>query len=114
MMMSGLYLFPKLESDGQVHDEPHPYRRKKYGTAIPRLNSGSYSKRRIQQIVKEVAQSAGMEKRVSPHLLRHTMATRLVNGGIRKILGHESTDTAQMYAETEMSSLRDSLDAVSR
>ena len=42
------------------------------------------------------------------------MATRLVNGGIRKILGHESTDTAQMYAETEMSSLRDSLDAVSR
>jgi integrase/recombinase XerD len=85
--------------------------------ASPR--GGGYSTRRIQQIVKEVAQSADLEKRVSAHLLRHTMATRLVNGGmpmehIRKILGHESTDTTQIYAETGTTSLRDSLDAVTR
>jgi len=83
--------------------------------ASPR--GGGYSTRRIQQIVKEAAQSAGIDKRVSPHLLRHTMATRLVNGGmpmehVRKILGHESMDTTKIYAETETASLRDSLDRV--
>lgn len=83
--------------------------------ASPR--GGGYSTRRIQQIVKEVAHSADIEKRVSPHLLRHTMATRLVNGGmpmehVQKILGHESSDTTQIYAETETASVRASLDRV--
>jgi integrase/recombinase XerD len=44
---------------------------------------GTYSTRRIQQIVKETAKEAGIAKRVYPHLLRHTMATSLVNGGCR-------------------------------
>ena len=44
---------------------------------------GGYSTRRIQQIVKETAKKAEITKRVYPHLLRHTMATRLVNGEMR-------------------------------
>jgi len=73
-------------------------------------HSGEYSTRRIQQIVKEVAQSAGIDKQVSPHLLRHTMATRLVNDGmpmehVRKILEHESADTTRIYAESETASV---------
>jgi len=41
----------------------------------------------------------------------------LVNGGmpmehVRKILGHESSDTTQIYADTETASLRDSLDRI--
>ena len=74
---------------------------------------GSYSARRIQQIVKETAQDAGIQKRVYPHLLRHTMATRLVNQGmpiehVRKVLGHESIDTTRIYAETATDSVQES------
>jgi integrase/recombinase XerD len=78
---------------------------------------GSYSVRRIQQIVKETAEDAGITKPVHPHLLRHTMATRLVNRGmplehIRKVLGHESIDTTRIYAETETESVKESFDSV--
>jgi len=74
---------------------------------------GGYSARRIQQIVKETAEEAGIQKRVYPHLLRHTMATRLVNGGmpiehVRKVLGHESIDTTRIYAETATESVQQS------
>jgi integrase/recombinase XerD len=77
---------------------------------------GSYSPRRIQQIVRETARDAGITKRVYPHLLRHTMATRLVNSGmpidhLKKALGHSSIDTTQIYAETETRSVKDSFDA---
>jgi integrase/recombinase XerD len=77
---------------------------------------GNYSARRIQQIVRETAEEAGITKRVYPHLLRHTMATRLVNSGmpiehVRKVLGHSSVDTTRIYAETETQSVKESFDA---
>ena len=80
---------------------------------------GIYSARRIQQIVKETAQEADLQKRVYPHLLRHTMATRLVNGGmpiehVRKVLGHESIDTTRIYAETATKSVQESFEEASR
>jgi integrase/recombinase XerD len=80
---------------------------------------GTYSARRIQQIVKETAKEAGIQKRVYPHLLRHTMATRLVNGGmpiehVRKVLGHESIDTTRVYAETETESVQESFEAAQK
>jgi integrase/recombinase XerD len=80
---------------------------------------GTYSARRIQQIVKETAEEAGIQKRVYPHLLRHTMATRLVNSGmpiehVRKVLGHESIDTTRVYAETATESVQDSFEEARR
>ncbi|MCS3955557.1 integrase/recombinase XerD [Salinibacter ruber] len=76
---------------------------------------GTYSARRIQQIVKETAKEAGIEKRVYPHLLRHTMATRLVNSGmpiehVRKVLGHELIDKTRVYAETAVQSVQESFE----
>jgi integrase/recombinase XerD len=68
-----------------------------------------FSPRRIQQIVKATAENAGLTKRVSPHLLRHSVATTLLEGGmpidqIQKFLGHSKLETTQVYAEstTEM------------
>lgn len=74
---------------------------------------GCYSARRIQQIVKETAEDAGITKRIYPHLLRHTMTTKLVNSGmpiehVRKVLWHESIDTTRIYAETATESVQES------
>ncbi len=64
-----------------------------------------YSPRRIQQIIKETAHDANITKRVYPHLLRHSVATTLLERGmplehIQKFLGHAKLETTQIYAES--------------
>jgi integrase/recombinase XerD len=68
-----------------------------------------YSPRRVQQIVKETAAQADITKRVYPHLLRHSVATTLLERGmplehIQQFLGHVKLETTQVYAAstTEM------------
>jgi integrase/recombinase XerD len=65
--------------------------------------------------VREVAQAAGISKRVYPHLLRHTMATRLLTLGmaitdVQRFLGHEDIATTRRYAETTAALLRRKFD----
>lgn len=55
-----------------------------------------------QRIFKRVAARCGLEKRVTPHVLRHTLATLLLNQGapiaaVQSILGHASPNTTQLY-----------------
>ena len=59
-------------------------------------------KRRAQDIVKAVADRAGITKDVSPHVLRHTFATMALQKGIslptvQKILGHDRLQTTAIY-----------------
>ncbi|MCS4173840.1 tyrosine-type recombinase/integrase [Salinibacter ruber] len=73
---------------------------------------GHYSKRRVQQIVKDVAEDAGIQKRVYPHLLRHTVAQRLADEGMREellqqFLGHEAPETTQRYYEPKRRHVKD-------
>jgi integrase/recombinase XerD len=58
--------------------------------------------RRAQDIVKVVANRAGLTKEVSPHVLRHTFATMALQKGIslptvQKILGHDRLQTTAIY-----------------
>jgi integrase/recombinase XerD len=57
----------------------------------------------IQRIFKRVATRRGLEDRVTPHVLRHTLATVLLNQGaplaaVQSILGHQKPETTQLYA----------------
>jgi integrase/recombinase XerD len=72
-----------------------------------------YSPRRVQQIVKDVAEKAKIKKRVYPHLLRHSVATTLLERGmpieqIQKFLGHSKLETTQVYAESTAEMIKES------
>ncbi|MBI3302668.1 MAG: tyrosine-type recombinase/integrase [Deltaproteobacteria bacterium] len=72
-----------------------------------------YFPRRIQQIVKATAAKAKSKKRVYPHLLRHSVATTLLERGvpierIQKFLGYAKPETTQVYAESTPEMIKDS------
>src|SRR6266542_4636074 len=72
-----------------------------------------YSARRVQQIVREIAEKAKIKKRVYPHLLRHSVATTLLERGmpieqIQKFLGHSKLETTQVYAESTTEMIKES------
>ncbi|MCX7741448.1 MAG: tyrosine-type recombinase/integrase [Meiothermus sp.] len=72
-----------------------------------------YSPRAIQKLIRRAAQEAGIEKRVYPHLLRHSVAQLLLDRGmpleqLQKFLGHRDLKTTQIYAESSLEQVGES------
>ena len=68
----------------------------------------------IVHIVKDLAVKAGIKKNISPHTLRHSFATALLEGGadlrsIQVLLGHEKISTTEIYTHLDMSHLREDI-----
>ena len=85
----------------------------KKGSSALFLNryGGRLVERRVQRILEKYAKIAGIDKRVYPHLLRHTFATHLLDGGadlrvVQELLGHASLSSTQIYTHVSKSQAR--------
>ena len=69
----------------------------------------------IFTIIKQAAQRAGIDKKISPHTFRHSFATHLLEGGanirqVQELLGHENILTTEIYTHLDDSHLRQTLE----
>lgn len=72
------------------------------------------SRQMVFLIVKKAATDAGVKKRISPHTLRHSFATHLLEGGadlraVQQMLGHVSITTTEIYTHINREYLRDTI-----
>ena len=72
------------------------------------------SRQMVFMVIKELAKEVGIQKSISPHTLRHSFATHLLEGGaslsaIRDMLGHADIATTEIYTHVELAGLRDEI-----
>ena len=65
-------------------------------------------------MIKQLAETIGMKKKISPHTFRHSFATHLVEGGadlraVQEMLGHESITTTEIYTHLDRDYLRSTI-----
>ena len=71
----------------------------------------------VFKLIKELGKKAGIKKEISPHTLRHTFATHLLEGGadimaVKELLGHEDISTTEFYTHVSKKTIFDKYDEI--
>jgi integrase/recombinase XerD len=95
-----------------VRGRPSLVRPRTRGALFLNQRGGRLTRQGCTNIVKAMARRAGIHKRVTPHMLRHSFATHLLEGGadvrvVQELLGHASVATTQIYTLVTRDHLRD-------
>jgi integrase/recombinase XerD len=82
------------------------------GRVFLNVRGGPLSRQAVWRIVREACRRAGIVRTVSPHTLRHTFATHLLEGGadlaaVQELLGHADIATTQIYTHLDRQHLKD-------
>ena len=92
-------------------------RRSRYRDEILFLNNRGERLTRVMifTIIKQAAQRASIDKKISPHTFRHSFATHLLQGGasirqVQELLGHENIITTEIYTHLNTDHLRETLE----
>jgi integrase/recombinase XerD len=82
------------------------------GKVFLNARGGPLTRMAVWNVVKEASERAGVTARVSPHTLRHSFATHLLEGGadlaaVQELLGHADISTTQIYTHVDREYLKD-------
>ncbi len=75
-------------------------------------NGGNLTERGVRYILTKLIQKTSLHKKISPHMIRHSFATHLLNEGcdlltVQKLLGHESIKATQIYTHVTTDRLKE-------
>jgi len=92
----------KRALDIYLNDGYHEFNKLSSGYLILNKNGNKLSERYIRNIVNKLVREAGLDIKISPHTVRHTFATDMLEGGsdlmtVKELLGHESLNTTSIY-----------------
>ena len=94
---------------------PRDTRKRDGGRLFVNPRGGPLSRQSLWTLVRRAAAGAGLKRRVSPHMLRHSFASHLLEGGadlraIQELLGHASLSTTQRYTHVDLRRLMEAYD----
>ncbi len=101
----------KLAMNRYLNDGYHEFNKINSGYLILNKNGNKLSERYVRVIIDKLVHQAGLNIKISPHTLRHTFATDMLEEGadlmtVKELLGHESLNTTSIYTHVTNEQIR--------